>query len=39
MAIHHTPLHHCSVDVMPEITLQQTGAMVPMLGGPDEIMP
>jgi hypothetical protein len=39
MAILHTPLHHCSVDATPEITLQQTGAMVPMLGGPEEILP
>jgi hypothetical protein len=39
MAITHKPLHPCSVNATPEITLQQTGAMVPILGGPEEILP
>jgi hypothetical protein len=39
MFLQETPLYVCSVDTTPLVSLAQAGHFVPMLGGPEEIMP
>jgi hypothetical protein len=39
LALQQLPLHGCSVDPTPQMVWAHIGPAVPMLGGPDEILP